>query len=242
MADDYDYEDVSDEESVSSESDNETSLKTVKKYKPVKEIDGENDDFDEDLDSESDNDENDELNEDDDSDIEINEDDDIENAAANKKPKQTPIETLFPMDLEKEMEDEDEEEDDDEEDEDYLKKLDEHQQKKIINDHHPELKTLNYEEIESLCVLIKDEKGNIIDPLHKTPPFLSRYERARVLGERAEQINHGAKPFIEIEPTMIDGYLIALKELEQKKIPFIIQRPLPNGGCEYWKLHDLEQL
>ena len=39
---------------------------------------------------------------------------------------------------------------------------------------------------------------------------------------------------------MIDGYLIALKELEQKKIPFIIQRPLPNGGCEYWRLTDLE--
>ena len=41
---------------------------------------------------------------------------------------------------------------------------------------------------------------------------------------------------------MIDGYLIALKELEQKKIPFIIQRPLPNGKSEYWRLRDLEQL
>ena len=46
--------------------------------------------------------------------------------------------------------------------------------------------------------------------------------------------------FIEIESSMIDGYLIAMKELEQKKIPFIIQRPLPNGGCEYWRLNDLE--
>lgn len=238
MADDYDYEDVSDDETVSSESDNENLPKTVKKYKPINEIDGENDEFDEDLDSDIDEDE---LNEDEDeNDDELNEDDD-ENP--NKKMKQS-IETLFPIDLEKEIDDEDEDEDDDddEEDEDYLKKLDENCQKKLINDHHPELKTLNYEEIESLCILVKDEKGNIIDPLHKTPPFLSRYERARVLGERAEQINHGAKPFIEIEPTMIDGYLIALKELEQKKIPFIIQRPLPNGGCEYWKLHDLEQL
>jgi len=41
---------------------------------------------------------------------------------------------------------------------------------------------------------------------------------------------------------MIDGYLIALKELDQKKIPFIIQRPLPNGGSEYWRLCDLEML
>lgn len=236
MADEYDYEDVSDDETVSSESDNENQAKTVKKYKPINEIDGENDEFDEDLDSEIDEDE---LNEDDDENEEELNDDDDENP--NKKSKQ-PIETLFPMDLEKEIEEDEDEEDDDEEDEDYLKKLDENCQKKLINDHHPELKTLNYEEIESLCILVKDEKGNIIDPLHKTPPFLSRYERARVLGERAEQINHGAKPFIEIETTMIDGYLIALKELEQKKIPFIIQRPLPNGGCEYWKLHDLEQI
>ena len=41
---------------------------------------------------------------------------------------------------------------------------------------------------------------------------------------------------------MIDGYLIALKEFEEKKTPFIIKRPLPNGGCEYWKLSDLEVL
>ena len=39
---------------------------------------------------------------------------------------------------------------------------------------------------------------------------------------------------------MIDGYNIALLELEQKKIPFIIQRPMPNGGSEYWKVSDLE--
>jgi DNA-directed RNA polymerase subunit K/omega len=60
------------------------------------------------------------------------------------------------------------------------------------------------------------------------------------LGERAKQLNSGAEPFVEIDETMIDGYLIALKEFEEKKIPFIIQRPLPNGACEYWKLKDLE--
>ena len=47
---------------------------------------------------------------------------------------------------------------------------------------------------------------------------------------------------VEIEPSVIDGYLIALKEFEEKKIPFIVKRPMPNGGCEYWKLSDLEIL
>ena len=142
--------------------------------------------------------------------------------------------------LEDEIENSSDEDDDDDEDDEVFEKIDQSRQENIIQNHHPELKTLNYEEIDTLCNVVRDTKGIIIDPLHKTLPILSRYEKARILGERAEQINSGAQPFIEIESSMIDGYLIALKELEQKKIPFIIQRPLPNGGCEYWRLVDLE--
>jgi len=69
---------------------------------------------------------------------------------------------------------------------------------------------------------------------------LTKYEKARIIGERAKQLNSGAMPTIEIESNIIDGYLIALKEFEQKKIPFIVKRPLPNGGCEYWRFSDLE--
>jgi hypothetical protein len=29
-------------------------------------------------------------------------------------------------------------------------------------------------------------------------------------------------------------------ELREKAIPFIVERPLPNGGCEYWRIADLE--
>ena len=141
-----------------------------------------------------------------------------------------------------EIESDDDENDDDEDDENYLKKFDEDLQKNIIENFHPELKAHNYEEIEALSTVVRDAEGNIIDPFHKTTPILSRYERARILGERAKQINEGAQPFIEVEPHIIDGYLIAEKELEQKKIPFIIQRPLPNGGSEYWRIRDLEIL
>ena len=170
----------------------------------------------------------------------------IDNENENDNESQQNINSLFGENIlgddNSDNEEDDDEDEDEEEDEDHLKKIDETYQKKILNDHHPELKTLNYEEIESLCIIVKDGQGNIIDPLHKTPPFLSRYEKARILGERAEQINSGAEPFIEVEPTILDGYLIALKELEQKKIPFIIQRPMPNGGSEYWRLRDLEML
>jgi DNA-directed RNA polymerase I, II, and III subunit RPABC2 len=138
--------------------------------------------------------------------------------------------------------DSDDDEDEEDDDDNYLQKMDDHIRAKVIENHHPELKTLNYEEVEALATIVRDKEGIIVDPLHKTNPILSRYEKARALGERARQINSGAKPMIEVEPTIIDGYLIALKELEQKRIPFIIQRPLPNGGSEYWRLADLEVL
>lgn len=137
------------------------------------------------------------------------------------------------------LSDDDDEEDEDE-DENYLQKFNENLKKNIIQDNHPELQFQNYEEIENLTVIVKDENGKIVDPLHRTLPFLTKYEKSRILGERANQINSGAKPFIEVEQNVIDGYLIAMAELEQRKIPFIIKRPLCNGGCEYWKLKDLE--
>ena len=88
--------------------------------------------------------------------------------------------------------------------------------------------------------VVRDDNGIIVDPLHKTIPFLTKYERARVLGQRAKQIETGSKPLVKVPENIIDGYLIAEIELEQKKIPFIIRRPLPNGGSEYWRLSDLQ--
>ena len=132
--------------------------------------------------------------------------------------------------------------DSDEDDENYLQKFDQINKKNLISNYHPELVTHNNDEVETLCQIVRNEHGVIVDPLHKTVPFLTKYERARILGERAKQLNMGAKPLIELGPEVIDGYLIALKEFEEKKIPFIVKRPMPNGGCEYWKFKDLEFL
>ena len=132
--------------------------------------------------------------------------------------------------------------DEDEDGTQYLQKLDDSVREQTITNHHPELIIHNYDEVEALTTVVRDERGVVIDPLHRTLPFLSKYERTRILGERAKQINDGAKPFVSVEPSVIDGYLIALKEMEEKKLPFIIRRPLSNGASEYWKLRDLEFL
>lgn len=124
----------------------------------------------------------------------------------------------------------------------YYQKIKNHVERSRIFDEHPELRKVNHEEIEALSQVVRDAKGRIIDPLHTTLPFLTKYEKADILGKRAAQINEGAPLFVEVDPSIIDGSLIALKEFEEKKIPFIIQRPLPNGAMEYWRLQDLEYL
>jgi len=152
------------------------------------------------------------------------------------------VRTKVDSEDENEYEDEDEDEDEEDEDENYLQKFKESLKTNVITEHHPELIVHNFEEVDALCTIVRDADGLIIDPLHRTLPFITKYEKAKILGERAKQINAGAEPFVEVEEEIIDGYLIALAEFEQKMIPMIVRRPLPNGGSEYWRLADLEIL
>ena len=121
-----------------------------------------------------------------------------------------------------------------------LKKFDSEVRDDYLAKFHPECMMQNYDEIYNLARVVRDDRGIIVDELHKTLPILTKYERTRVLGQRAKQINDGAMPFVKVPEGVIDGYLIALKELDEKKIPFIIRRPLPNRGSEYWHLEDLQ--
>lgn len=127
-------------------------------------------------------------------------------------------------------------------DDNYLQKFNNNDREKILEDHYPELHQHNIDEIKTLSIISRDKDGKIIDPLHQTLPFITKYEKTRILGERSKQIAAGAQPLIPIDNTTIDSYLIAEKEFNEKAIPFIIKRPLPSGGCEYWKLDDLEIL
>ena len=139
-------------------------------------------------------------------------------------------------------ENDDEDNEEDEEDDNYLQKFNSDINKNYIVDFHPECLNHNYDEISILSRVVKDKNNIIIDDLHRTVPFLTKYEKARILGQRAKQINYGAKALIKIPENVIDGYVIAELELQQKKIPFIIRRPIPGGGCEYWNLKDLENI
>ena len=72
-----------------------------------------------------------------------------------------------------------------------------------------------------------------------TKPYLTKYEKPRILGLRATQISKQAKPTIEIADIK-DALKIAEKEFKYGDIPFIIRRHLPDGSFEDWKLSELK--
>lgn len=149
----------------------------------------------------------------------------------------SPIQELEKADDEDSGSDDDSDED---YDEDYLKKFDREVINNYIIDHHPEAVAHNFDEVKTMSNVVRNSEGIIVDKLHRTIPILTKFEKARVLGIRAKQLNDGAKPFIKHPVDVIDGYTIARMELAEKLMPFIIRRPIPNGGCEYWKIADLE--
>jgi DNA-directed RNA polymerase I, II, and III subunit RPABC2 len=170
----------------------------------------------------------------DDSDIEIGEDGEVVEKTSPAKVTKSKKTTQLII--------EDEEDDEDEYEENYLQKFDNEVNKNYIYEFHPECLNHNSDEIEKLAKVVRNEDNIIVDPLHRTLPFLTKYEKARILGQRAKQIEVGAKPLVKVPENIIDGYVIAELELREKKIPFIIKRPIPGGGFEYWHLRDLENI
>lgn len=77
------------------------------------------------------------------------------------------------------------------------------------------------------------------DSKHVSQPFLTLYERTKILGTRANQLAQGALPFVHVPPHVTTPLEIAKMELEQRRLPFIVKRPMPDGTFEYWRLSDL---
>jgi DNA-directed RNA polymerase subunit K/omega len=126
----------------------------------------------------------------------------------------------------------------------------EEQQEEAASEVKPELKRLyqqhpecNLDYIEQVIPKIPLQYippgGEKADSNHRTYPFLTNFEKTKIIGLRANQLSKGSVPFIAVPKHITDVRDIARLELEQKRLPFIIKRPLPNGQFEYWRLTDL---
>ena len=84
----------------------------------------------------------------------------------------------------------------------------------------------------------KDKKQQKIEKDKRvTLPYLTKFEKARVIGTRAVQISMGAKTNIKFDK--FDPIKIATEELLTKNLPLIIRRHLPNNKYEDWSVSEL---
>jgi len=81
---------------------------------------------------------------------------------------------------------------------------------------------------------------NTTNPVKRklTTRYMTKYEKARILGTRALQISMNAPVMVDIQG-MTDPLKIAQEELRQGKIPIIVRRYLPDGSYEDWTIEEL---
>lgn len=108
----------------------------------------------------------------------------------------------------------------------------------VLLDQHPEIWP-DYSDTVQEKLVINDSYPPMKDSAHMSYPFLTMYEKTKILGLRASQLAQGAPPFIDVPEYLTNVYEIALAELEAKRLPYIVKRPLPDGTYEYWRLSDL---
>ncbi|RVE45421.1 hypothetical protein evm_009939 [Chilo suppressalis] len=88
------------------------------------------------------------------------------------------------------------------------------------------------------CLAPGQAGGGVEKSKRITTRYMTKYERARVLGTRALQIAMCAPVMVELEGET-DPLQIAMKELKQRKIPIIIRRYLPDHSYEDWSIDEL---
>ena len=105
----------------------------------------------------------------------------------------------------------------DESDDEETDVIENYVERDIFQIYHPQIKQINNQELQSLIKIKRNEDGLIYDEKHKTIPILTRYEKSKIIGLRAKQINSGGDLFIKAPANIIDGITLAKMELKQKK-------------------------
>ena len=109
----------------------------------------------------------------------------------------------------------------------------------FLSVHHPECRLDYIENVLQKLPLDSYPADNGKDKRHRSVPYLTQFERTKIIGFRAEQLANGNRPFVPVPEHITDVVDIARLELEAKRLPFIIKRPMPDGTFEYIRLSDL---
>jgi len=99
-------------------------------------------------------------------------------------------------------------------------------------------KAVNIEDVSKINDLLN--KGDKI-----SKPIMTIYEFDKIMGMRTQQLASGAIPFVNtgtgkiVVSSNMELRNIALQELEEGRLPYIIERVLSNKKKEYYRVCDL---
>ena len=83
------------------------------------------------------------------------------------------------------------------------------------------------------------EGGGAVAPADRPPtPYMTKYERARIVGTRPLQISLNAPVHVQLDGET-DPLEIAGKEWREKRVPFVVRRYMPDGSYEDWGIDEL---
>ncbi len=111
--------------------------------------------------------------------------------------------------------------------------------RKYLTQHHPECRIDYIEDVAKKIPLAAYPPVAGRDPNHKSVPYLTQFEKTKLIGFRSNQLAQGARPLIQVPAHVTDVIEIARLELEQRRLPYLLKRPMPDGTYEYWRLADL---
>jgi DNA-directed RNA polymerase I, II, and III subunit RPABC2 len=100
-------------------------------------------------------------------------------------------------------------------------------------DDHPEVKPV-----------FRKEVAEAVKQPRITREYFTKYEFTSLMATRAQQLAEGAKPLVSLDGLKVSDPMfvwnVAKREIEQRKLPFVIRRQLPDGTAEYWSAQELE--
>jgi DNA-directed RNA polymerase I, II, and III subunit RPABC2 len=100
-------------------------------------------------------------------------------------------------------------------------------------DNHPEVKPV-----------FRSQVTETVKQPRITRPYFTKYEFTSLMATRAQQLAEGAKPLASMDGLKTSDPMfvwnLARREIEQRKLPFVVRRQLPDGTSEFWSAQELE--
>jgi len=92
--------------------------------------------------------------------------------------------------------------------------------------------------------VFRNEVAEVVKQPRITREYFTKYEFTALLATRAQQLAEGAKPLASLDGLKTSDPMfvwnLARREIEQRKLPFIIRRQMPNGESEFWSAQEME--